>query len=82
MNERTEQQIEKDKEAIASMQRAQANMTKALDRIHALEHGLAAAASGFADLKRFIGPGCYIYDSRTTVTACFDEHEAAARKLL
>jgi len=40
MNERTEQQIQQDKEAIASMQRAPANMTKALARIKSLEQGL------------------------------------------
>lgn len=61
--DKTETQIEKEKQAVASMANAKSNMTTALDRILTLERALRAADSAFSSLSHHVGPHSKLEDS-------------------
>lgn len=81
---KSDEQIAKEKAAVDAMKGAQANMTKALDRISTLERALSTASSNISRLKSYIAPGAYTYDStnRKTCTSEADDAIAAIAKVL
>jgi len=61
--DKTETQIEKEKQAVASMANAKSNMTTALDRISTLERALRNADSAFSALLWHVGPHSKLEDN-------------------
>jgi hypothetical protein len=53
--EKTEAQIEKEKQAVAAMANAKSNMTIALDRIKSLENALFRASNAISALRYHVG---------------------------
>ena len=78
----TEQQIEQQKEAVASMRSAQAHMRSALGRIEHLELALKSAASDLDTAASFIADNVYKYNSTTRAKDLVKEFAASARKAL
>lgn len=63
MTEKTEEQIAKEKAAVASMKGAQASMTAALARISDLERSLEGAVKALRDAKGYVSERVYLYGS-------------------
>ena len=85
--EKSDDQIAREKEAVASMKGAQANMKAALDRIQTLESALAAAAYALRQMKHYTPTGLYINTgssqaSPMTVGGYVDASVASANKAL
>lgn len=55
MTEKTEAQIEREKQAVAAMANAKSNMTEALARIQTLESALKQAADDLGRMKYYVG---------------------------
>lgn len=55
MTDKTEAQIEREKQAVMAMTNAKANMTEALSRIQTLETALKASNEHLGRLKYFVG---------------------------
>lgn len=54
-NEKTEAQIEREKQAVAAMANAKSNMTEALARISTLESALRQASDTLGRMKYYVG---------------------------
>lgn len=54
--EKTEAQIDREKQAVAAMSNAKSNMTTALDRITTLENRLRTANSVLSIVRNHVGP--------------------------
>lgn len=83
--EKSDEQIAKEREAVAAMTNAKANMTNALDRIATLERALNSAKSNISTLKGFIAPTTYTYPSQGNPRTCVsvaDDAIAAIAKVL
>lgn len=84
--EKTDEQIAKEREAVAAMTNAKANMTNALDRIVTLERALYDAKSNISTLKGYIPPAVYTYstgqNAPKTCVSVADDAIAAIAKVL
>lgn len=83
--EKTDEQIERERAAVAAMSNAKANMTAALDRIQTLERALASAKSSISMLKTYIAPSVYTYPVSGQSKPCLtvaDDAIAAISKLI
>lgn len=54
--EKTEAQIEREKQAVAAMANARSNMTASLERIKTLENALFRASNTLSALTNHVGP--------------------------
>jgi hypothetical protein len=72
--------IERERQAVASMASAKANMTKVLDRVDTLERALRSAQSSISELKNYIADGAYVYPISGNSRKCKDvaDHAIAA----
>lgn len=70
--EKTEDQIAREKAAVAAMKNAQANMQAAFDRISTLERGLASAVSALRRAKTFTPSLAYVSGGQKTIHADID----------
>lgn len=61
--DKTETQIEKEKQAVAAMVNAKSNMQTAIDRIWTLERALRNADSAFSALLYHVGPHSKLEDN-------------------
>lgn len=73
--------IDENKQAVASLRAAQANMSKALSRIDELERALEIAASHL-DKAASMMPNAYLYNSCKSLKSEFQEYAASARAKL
>lgn len=82
--EKTDDQIAREREAVASMKGAQANMKASLDRILSLEYALSNAVSALRQMKHYTPTGLYISHGAggATVGQYIDEALAKANKVL
>jgi hypothetical protein len=72
MTEKTEEMIERERQAVISMADAKANMTKVLDRVETLEKALRFAQSTISELKNYIADGAYAYPISDNPRKCKD----------
>lgn len=83
---KSEEQIAKEREAVAAMKNAQANMGKALDRIATLEGALRGAIDALGRARGYISPAVYTYPNNAsrdeTCHAAIDRWIADARAKL
>lgn len=82
---KTDEQIERERAAVAAMSNAKANMTAALDRIQTLERALASAKSSISTLKGYIAPNSYQYPAGGPAKTCVsyaDDAIAAIAKVI
>lgn len=79
--EKTEQQIEKEKRAVAAMANAKSNMTAALDRIKTLETALRNASVTISTLKGYIAPNVYTYPTQGNSRRCTDHADMAIAEI-
>lgn len=79
--EKTEAQIEKEKQAVAAMANAKSNMTAALDRIKTLETALRNASGTISTLKGYIAPNVYTYPVQGNSRRCTDHADAAIAEI-
>ncbi len=70
MTEKTEEKMEKERVAVASLVKAQANMKEVLERVSTLEHALRVARANISTLKGYIGENVYTYSSGEKPKAC------------
>lgn len=84
MSDKTEAQIEREKQAVLAMSNAKSNMATALDRIDTLNRSLRSANQALSYLKHHVGGHSYIRDgsNHRTVTEWIDELRAAIAKVL
>lgn len=82
--EKSDDQIAREREAVASMKGAQSNMKAALDRVQSLEYALSQAVSALRQMKHYTPVGLYISNgqSASTVGQYIDEALAKANKVL
>lgn len=79
--EKTEAQIEREKQAVAAMANAKSNMTAALDRIKTLETALRNASGTISTLKGYIAPNVYTYPVSGNSRRCTDHADAAIAEI-
>lgn len=79
--EKTEAQIEKEKQAVAAMANAKSNMAAALDRIKTLETALRSASGTISTLKGYIAPNVYTYPVQGNSRRCTDHADAAIAEI-
>jgi len=82
MNEKTEEQIAKDRAAVEAMRNAKANMDTALGRISDLERALGAAVQHIKRFKNYVPAVAYAYSSQNTLHNEMDEAIAMLTKRL
>ena len=85
MTDKTEEQLARERAAVASMSSAKANMENALNRIQSLEAALRSASRSITTLKGFIAPQVYTYSvngNSRTCTAVADDAIAEIAKVL
>lgn len=82
--EKTDDQIAREREAVASMKGAQANMKASLDRIQSLEYALSGAVAALRQMKHYSPVGLYISSgsSPSTVGQYIDAALEKANKVL
>lgn len=82
--EEAEVQEAREKEAVASMRHAKANMELSLARIATLERGLSSAIEAIKYAKTMISPNAYTYAGTNSepIHARLDRHIEDARKAL
>jgi phosphatidylserine/phosphatidylglycerophosphate/cardiolipin synthase-like enzyme len=83
--EKTAEQLERERVAVAAMANAKSNMTAALDRIQTLERALSSAKHSIGVLKGYVAPSAYTYPVNGTsrlCTATADDAIAAISKVL
>ena len=61
MSEKSEEQINREREAVEAMRNAKANMTAALDRIATLENALKETIANLGRAKGYISASVYSY---------------------
>lgn len=61
-NEKTDHEVEKQRDAVASMKNAQANMKAAIDRIESLELQLRITRDKISRFKNFVSKEVYDYN--------------------
>jgi len=70
--EKTDTQIEKEKQAVAAMANAKSNMSTALDRIATIERALHSADSALSRLSHYVGEHSKMeYGSNTSLVKDF-----------
>lgn len=74
MTEKTEEDIEKDRAAIAAMKNAKSNMEAAIARVSDLERALSRARDSILRFKSFVPEAAYSYGGKTKL---WDEIDAA-----
>ena len=80
---KSDEQIERERAAVAAMSNAKANMTATLDRIQTLERALLNAKSSISSLKGYIAPNTYTYGSNgKTCVSVADDAIAAIAKVI
>lgn len=82
MENKTDEQIERERSAVDAMRNAKANMTSALDRISTLERELQNAQSSLSRLKSYIAPTVYVYEGKETCHAFADRAITSIAKVL
>jgi multidrug resistance efflux pump len=82
MDEKSEEQIAKERAAVESMRNAKANMDAALSRISSLEGTLRSARSNIESFKRYVPSGVYPFKSEKSVHNFMDEAIAAITKAI
>lgn len=81
-NEKPEEQLEREKAAVASLRSAQSNMSKAIDRIGRLEEALSMLCTRFEMSIKHIPSEVYMYNSTTPCRDAARDAISAARKVL
>lgn len=76
--EKTDDQIAREREAVASMKGAQANMKASLDRIQSLEYALSGAVAALRQMKHYAPVGLYINSGSSPSTV--GQYDAALEK--
>ena len=74
MTDKTEAQIEREKQAVAAMANAKSNMMAALDRIKTLENALFRASNALSSMKNYVGE--YAKMERASSSIYIKEHIA------
>lgn len=84
MSDKTDAQIEREKQAVAAMANAKANMSTALERIATLESALRTAANDLGRAKHYVGDQCGFQQgsSFVGVKTWLGDRQAAALKAL
>lgn len=81
MENKTEEQIARERASVDAMKNAKANMASVLDRISTLERALSMASMRIGTLKSFIAPGAYVYPSNSTPKKCLDVADEALAEI-
>jgi len=76
-----EAKMQEQKDAVAAMKHAQANMTKALDRISKLEYALERCAKHLETAAGYF-PNAYDFRSEKRLSEVYKGYAAEARKVL
>jgi hypothetical protein len=88
MSDKTDAQIDREKQAVAAMTNAKSNMDAVLSRVATLERVLNNASSAIQKLKRTVGQDCQMMwhdgqaDRRDFVTKFADEQLAEIVSIL
>lgn len=82
VTDKTEEQLEKERNAVDAMRNAKSNMTAALDRIATLERALETARTEFGNLKQYIPKGAFTYRGANTCQGLVDESVQKITKAL
>lgn len=83
MADKTEVELEKDREAVKAMSGSKGHMERVLSRVSTLESALKLAGNQLRDAKKFVGENCYTYPvsgNSRTVAATLEEQAQAALK--
>lgn len=83
--EKTEEQIAREKAAVDAMRNARANMDASIHRIDTLEVALRRAVEGLRKVKGYVSPAVYAYPLNGKAITChdeIDEHIARAQMAL
>lgn len=82
MTEKSEEILERERQAVASMASARANMIKVLDRVATLERELRNAQIAINTLKNYIAEGVYTYTLSGSSRKCRDIADDAIASIL
>jgi hypothetical protein len=82
MELKTEEQLQKEREAVDAMRNAKSNMDKALARIQTLENALKEFGGLATSTAKHIPDGSYLYKSESTVREDFKTRVALILKVL
>ena len=82
METKSEEQLQKEREAVEAMRNAKSNMDKALDRIRTLESALKQFGDLTTSVTKHIPNESYLYRSEETVRDDFRKRAALILKVL